>query len=94
MRRVDLLKMQLLNSRGRFFTAQWIGYGLREPIKANLKIVKILKVTPEYIDAEVYIPSVKFISSLRFLTDAKGDCTYIASDKSKFQMSGQQAFKF
>jgi hypothetical protein len=40
MKRVDILKMQLLNSRGRFFTAQWVGYGLREPIKANLKIVK------------------------------------------------------
>jgi hypothetical protein len=25
MRRVDILKMQLLNSRGRFFTAEWVG---------------------------------------------------------------------
>jgi hypothetical protein len=25
MRRVDILKMQLLNSRGRFFTAEWKG---------------------------------------------------------------------
>lgn len=94
MKRVDLLKMQLLNSRGRFFTAEWIGYGLREPIKANMKIVKILKVTPEYIDAEVYVPCAKFISNLRFMTDAKGDCTYIASDKSKFEMTGQRAFRF
>ena len=94
MRRVDILKMQLLNSRGRFFTARWIGYGLREPLKANLKIRKILKVTPDYIDAEVYIPSVKFVSELRFLMNAQGDCTYIASDKSKFEMSGQKAFNF
>ena len=94
MKRVDILKMQLLNSRGRFFTAQWIGYGLREPIKANFKVMKILNVTPEYIDAEVYVPIAKFVSKLRFMTDAKGDCTYIASDKSKFEMSGKQASLF
>ena len=94
MKRVDILKMQLLNSRGRFFTAQWIGYGLREPIKANLKVMKILKVTPEYIDAQVYVPRIKFISELRFMMNAKGDCTYIASDKSKFEMSGKQASLF
>lgn len=94
MRRVDILKMQLLNSRGRFFTAEWIGAGLREPIKANLKVSKIVKVTPEYIDAEVYVPRLKWRSELRFMMSAKGDCTYIASDKSKFEMSGKQASLF
>ena len=94
MRRVDLLKMQLLNSRGRFFTAEWIGAGLQEPIKANLKVSKIVEVTPEYIDAEVYVPRLKWRSELRFMLNAKGDCTYIASDKSKFEMSGQRAFRF
>ena len=94
MKRVDILKMQLLNSRGRFFTARWVGAGLQEPINANMKISKIVEVTPEYIDAEVYLPSYGWNLELRFMLNAKGDCTYIASDKSKFEMSGQQALSF
>ena len=94
MKRVDLLKMQLLNSRGRFFTARWVGAGLQEPIKANLKVCKIVEVTPDYIDAEVYVPSLNWNLELRFMMNANGDCTYIASDKSKFEMSGQKAFSF
>ena len=94
MKRVDLLKMQLLNSRGRFFTAKWLGANLQEVLTANMKVSKVTEVTPEYIDAEVYVPRVKRKLNLRFMMNAKGDCTYIASDKSKFEMSGQQAFRF
>ena len=94
MRRVDILKMQLLNSRGRFFTAQWVGANLQQNIKANMKVSAITEVTPEYIEADVYVPRVKRKMNLRFMMNARGDCTYIASDKSKFEMSGQQAFRF
>lgn len=94
MRRVDILKMQLLNSRGRFFTAEWVGANLNKPIKANLKVSKIIEVTSDYIEAEVYVPRLNWKTELRFMTNSKGDCTYIASDKSKFEMSGQRAFNF
>jgi hypothetical protein len=94
MRRVDILKMQLLNSRGRFFTAEWVGANLKQNIKANMKVSKITAVTPEYIEADVYVPMISQKMNLRFMMNAKGDCTYIASDKSKFEMSGQTAFKF
>jgi hypothetical protein len=94
MRRVDILKMQLLNSRGRFFTAAWVGANLKQKITANMKVSKITEITPEYIDAEVYVPMVKRKMNLRFMMNAKGDCTYIASDKSKFEMRGQRAFNF
>jgi hypothetical protein len=94
MKRVDLLKMQLLNSRGRFFTAKWVGANLQQEITANMKVSKILEVTPEYVEAEVYVPMVKRQMKLRFMMNAKGDCTYIASDKSKFEMTGQRAFNF
>ena len=94
MKRVDLLKMQLLNSRGRFFTAKWLGANLQEVLTANMKVSKVTEVTPEYIDAEVYVPRVKRKMNLRFMMNAKGGCTYIASDKSKFEMTGQRAFNF
>ena len=94
MKRVDLLKMQLLNSRGRFFTAKWLGANLQEVLTANMKVSKVTEVTPEYIEAEVYVPRVKRTMNLRFMMNAKGDCTYIASDKSKFEMTGQRAFNF
>ena len=94
MKRVDLLKMQLLNSRGRFFTAKWLGANLREEITANMKVSEILEVTPAYVEASVYVPRVKRKMQLRFMMNAKGDCTYIASDKSKFEMTGQRAFNF
>ena len=94
MKRVDLLKMQLLNSRGRFFTAKWVGAYLGEQLSANMKVSRILEVTPEYVEADVYIPRVGSKMKLRFMMNAKGDCTYIASDKSKFEMTGQRAFNF
>tara|TARA_R100000995_G_scaffold84558_1_gene63617 strand:- start:34 stop:321 length:288 start_codon:yes stop_codon:yes gene_type:complete len=95
--------MQLLNSKGRFFTAEWKGLGaidengnlvIGEMIKANFKVVDIIDVSSDRICAAVYIPRTGDTLCLNFMTNAEGDCTYIASDKSKFEMSGKQAFKF
>ena len=94
MKRVDLLKMQLLNSRGRFFTAKWVGAHFKENLEANMKVSKITAITTEYIDADVYVPRLERKINLRFMMNAQGDCTYIASDKSKFEMTGQRAFNF
>tara|TARA_R100000315_G_scaffold61558_1_gene40338 strand:- start:5 stop:286 length:282 start_codon:yes stop_codon:yes gene_type:complete len=93
MKRVDILKMQLLNSRGRFFTAEWKGL-VGEMIKANFKVIKIIDVSPKRIRATVYIPKLSKNINLNFMINSHGDCTYIASDKSKFEMSGKQAFNF
>ena len=93
MKRVDLLKMQLMNSRGRFFTAKWKGR-VGDMIKANFKVTAIEGVSDDSISCRIFVPAYKRHYVMTFFVNAKGDCTYIASDKSKFQMSGQQAFKF
>ena len=93
MRRVDLLKMQLMNSKGRFFTAEWKGRQ-GDMMKYNFKVTAIEAVDAESIRCRIFVPVHNRHALLTFFVDAKGDCTYIASDKSKFQMSGQQAFKF
>jgi hypothetical protein len=93
MRRVDILKMQLLNSRGRFFTAEWkllIG----DTIRANFKVTSVEGVGKDSVTCRVFVPAYKQHYMLTFLVNAKGDCTYIASDRSKFQMSGQRALNF
>lgn len=93
MRRVDILKMQLLNSRGRFFTAQWKGR-LGDMMKHNFKVTAIEGIDKESIRCRIFVPAYKRHYVMTFFVDAKGDCTYIASDKSKFEMSGQQSFNF
>jgi len=93
MKRVDLLKMQLMNSRGRFFTAKWKGR-VGDMIKANFKVTAIEGVSDDSISCRIFVPAYKRHYVMTFFVNAKGDCTYIASDKSKFEMSGQQAFKF
>lgn len=93
MRRVDLLKMQLLNSRGRFFTAEWKGR-IGDMIKANFKVTSVESVNKDSVTCRVFVPAHQRHFVLTFFVDAKGDCTYIASDRSKFQMSGQRAFNF
>jgi hypothetical protein len=93
MRRVDILKMQLLNSRGRFFTAEWkllIG----DTIRANFKVTSVEGVGKDSVTCRVFVPAYKRHFVLTFFVNAKGDCTYIASDRSKFQMSGQRALNF
>lgn len=94
MRRVDILKMQLLNSRGRFFTARWLGSKTDNQLYANMKVLRIVEVAKDYVEAEVFVPKYSTSYLLRFPVNAKGDCTYIASDRSKFQMSGQRALNF
>lgn len=93
MRRVDILKTQLLNSRGRFFTVEWTGrLGLK--LKENIKIKEIVGVSKSYVDAWVYVPRIQSHLNVRFPIDSKGDCTYIASDRSKIQLKGAKAFNF
>lgn len=95
MRRIDILKMQLLNSRGRFFTASWVGpFGAHSHIKENIKVIEILQSNRECIVASVYMPRLSRHQTLRFWVNFRGDCTYLASDKSKIEMSGQKAFNF
>lgn len=93
MRRVDLLKLQLLNSRGRFFTAEWRGR-VGDMIKANFKVTAVEGISKDSITCRIFVPAHQRHHILTFFVDARGDCTYIASDKSKFNMSGQQAFRF
>lgn len=93
MRRVDILKMQLLNSKGRFFTAQWKGR-IGDMIKANFKVTAVEGIDKDSITCRIFVPAYKRHYVMTFFVNAKGDCTYIASDKSKFEMSGQQALSF
>jgi hypothetical protein len=93
MRRVDLLKMQLMNSKGRFFTAEWKGR-IGDMMKYNFKVSAIEGIDDSSITCRIFVPAYKRHYVMTFFVNAKGDCTYIASDKSKFQMSGQQAFSF
>jgi len=85
--------MQLLNSRGRFFTAEWVGV-LGDPIRANVKVTEIQGEEDGKLKVRLFVPRLNGHYELLFPIDAKGDCTYIASDKSKFQMTGQRAFNF
>lgn len=93
MRRVDILKMQLLNSRGRFFTVSWKGQ-LGSTLKENIKVTKIVKQTAEQFIVRAYVPRLSKHFNVYFPVNGKGDCYYIASDKSKFEMSGQQSSLF
>ena len=93
MKRVDLLKMQLLNSRGRFFTAKWKGR-IGDMIKANFKVTQVEGLDDNSITCRIFVPAYERHYTMTFFVDARGDCTYIASDKSKFEMTGQSALKF
>ena len=55
MRRVDILKMQLLNSRGRFFTVSWKGR-LGSTLKENIKVTNIVEQTAEQFIVRAYVP--------------------------------------
>jgi hypothetical protein len=93
MKRVDILKMQLLNSRGRFFTAEWIGVSGTN-LRINMKVTEVVGESDGKVYVTVFVPQTKSHYKLGIPVNAKGDCTYIASDKSKFQMTGQRAFSF
>lgn len=87
MRRVDILKLQLLNSRGRFFTAEWKGV-TGSLLRLNLKVSEVLEVKPTYVKALCYMPKLKVTLPVRFQVDKNGDCKYIAADKSTIQLNG------
>lgn len=87
MRRVDILKLQLLNSRGRFFTAEWKG-ATGSLLRMNLKVSEILEVKPTYVKAMCYMPRFRIALPVQFRVDKNGDCKYIAADKSTIQLSG------
>lgn len=87
MRRVDLLKLQLKNSRGRFFTARYIG-PLKVPMKINFKVSNIVKETPVAITVRAYVPMFETHQNLTFFVNKQGDLEYLASDKTKFNMTG------
>ena len=88
MKRTDILKAQLTNSRGRFFTAKYMSQtGLM--LKVNLKVQRIIKSTPSQIIAEVYVPSIANTQLLTFKLGRTGDLSYLAADKTKIQMSGK-----
>ena len=87
MRRVDILKMQLLNSRGRFFTAEWKGLD-GSLLRLNLKVSEVMDVKPTYVRALCYMPKLQFKVPVIFRMDKHGDCKYIAADKSTIQLSG------
>ena len=87
MRRVDILRAQLNSSRGRFFTAKYKSQvGLM--LQMNFKVKEIIEVTPMYIKAEMYIPSMGVSQMMKFNVGRSGDLQYLAADRSKISMSG------
>jgi hypothetical protein len=87
MRRVDLLKTQLISSRGRFFTAKYKSQtGLM--LMMNFKVTEIIEFTHNHIKAEMYIPSLGKTQLMKFNVGRKGDLQYLSADRSKISMSG------
>lgn len=88
MKRTDILKAQLLNSRGRFFTAKYqtqVG-GM---MQMNLKVSEILKVSTTAIKASVHIPSIGKTQVMVFNLGKSGDLQYLAADRTRISMSGK-----
>lgn len=94
MRRIDVLKAQLMGSRGRFFTAEFMLNRVDSiRIRQNLRVNKIISVDSRYIVAEIGYwskSSGEYVRNLQvhFPVDKTGDCTYLACDNSKFNMEG------
>jgi|TARA_R100000030_G_C3246354_1_gene121902 hypothetical protein len=87
MRRTEILKIQLLNSRGRFFTTTWRGpTKLQQTL--NFKVTEVKKVLQDRIEVKAYVPSSKSYQNISFFMDKKGDLLYLSSDKTKIQLSG------
>jgi hypothetical protein len=87
MKRTDILKSQLTNSRGRFFTAKYMS-ATGSMLKMNFKVKNIITSNNLKIVAEVYVPSISASQVMTFKLCKKGDMSYLAADKSKIQMSG------
>jgi hypothetical protein len=87
MRRIDILKLQLLNSRGRFFTAKYVG-PTKFPQSINFKVSEVLTISPERISVKAYVPSTEKHQELTFFTNKLGDLHYLSCDKTRLQMTG------
>jgi len=88
MRRTDILKMQLQNSRGRFFTASYKSQvGLM--LKVNFKVTEVLDVKPSSIRCMVHIPKIGTTQAMTFNLGKTGDLEYLAADKTRISMSGK-----
>ena len=88
MRRVDLLKQQLQNSRGRFFTATY-KTNVGPMLTLNFKVKEIMSIKDNKIKANVYIPNIMNTRVLVFDIGKSGDLQYLAADRSKISMSGK-----
>ena len=88
MRRTDMLKLQLQNSRGRFFTATYKSL-VGPMLTLNFKVKEIVDVKPSHIKCEVYIPKMQSHKVLMFNIGRDGDLKYLAADQSKISMSGK-----
>jgi len=87
MKRTDILKAQLLNSRGRFFTAKYQTQ-VGAMMQMNFKVSKILKVSTTSIKASVHIPSIGKTQVMVFNLGKSGDLQYLAADRTRISMSG------
>ena len=88
MKRTDILKAQLQNSRGRFFTAKYKTQ-VGAMMKLNFKVSEVLKVLPNSIKASVHIPSIGVTQVMVFNLGKSGDLEYLAADRTRISMSGK-----
>ena len=88
MRRTDILKAQLMGSRGRFFTAKYKTQ-VGSMLKMNFKVSEILEVRPYSIKASVHIPSIGTTQVMLFNLGKSGDLEYLAADRTRISMSGK-----
>ena len=88
MKRTDILKAQLMGSRGRFFTAKYktqVGHMM----KLNFKVCEVLAVRPYSIKCKVYIPAMETAQVMLFNLGKSGDLEYMAADRTRISMSGK-----
>jgi len=88
MKRTDILKAQLTNSRGRFFTAKYKSQ-VGSMMKLNFKVSEVLSILPNSIKASVHIPSIGTTQVMVFNLGKSGDLEYLAADKTRISMSGK-----
>lgn len=85
MKRIDILKLQLKQSRGRFFTIEFrptVGQPLQ---KLNMKVKEI---NADGVGGIIFTAYVKNDGYRTFAVMSNGDCTYVAADKSQIAMKG------
>lgn len=85
MKRVDILKLQLKQSRGRFFTIEFRPTIDQPSRKLNMKIKEI---NADGVGGMIFTAYVKNDGYRTFAVSNNGDCTYVAADKSQISMKG------